>query len=264
MEKAMKRSIAKLIGAITLLSSACVLAGCGGTKVLKEPEPFIATPPLASGSDQRIAATLDWVIVRDGPGTWARNADWDEYLIRIQSLADDPIYISNIALLDSQGTRTEPRQTRSQLVKGTKETKRRYKGEGIQVKAGASGGALIVAGAVTGAAAVSIGSAALFTSEALAGAALGGIVLAPALVVGGVVRNVNNHKVDEHIRSRQTLLPVELQEKAEKRLNIFFPLTPSPRQIELTYIDSTGEHTLAIDTPTELQGLHLVTQNEGQ
>ena len=31
------------------------------------------------------AAALDWIIVRDGPGTWAKNVDWDEYLIRVHT-----------------------------------------------------------------------------------------------------------------------------------------------------------------------------------
>ncbi len=51
------------------------LSGCGGTKVLKEPEPLVVTRPLATASDQHLSATLDWVIFRDGPGTWAKNVD---------------------------------------------------------------------------------------------------------------------------------------------------------------------------------------------
>jgi hypothetical protein len=53
-----------------------VLSGCGGTKVLKEAQPIQTTQPLATASDQQVTAILDWVIVRDGPGTWAKNADW--------------------------------------------------------------------------------------------------------------------------------------------------------------------------------------------
>ena len=72
---------------VTATLSLC-LVGCGGSKVLKEPNPFAVTQSLATASDQRLYATLDWVIVRDGPGTWAKNVDWDEYLIRIQNLSD--------------------------------------------------------------------------------------------------------------------------------------------------------------------------------
>ncbi len=238
------------------------LSGCGGTKVLKESEPLVVTQSLATASDQRLAATLDWVIVRDGPGTWAKNVDWDEYLIRVQNLSDDSIRVTNITVLDSVGTLVETRENRKQLVKGTKKTKRRYKGEGLKVKAGASTGALVVAGAVTAAVtAAAITSAGLglaATGGAAAGVATAGLILLPVLAVGSVFRGVNNSKVNKQIESRQTLLPVVLQEEEEKSLDIFFPLAPSPRQIEITYANSQGDHTLIIDTHVALDGLHLV------
>ena len=72
------------------------LSGCGGTKVLKEAQPIQTTQPLATVSDQQVTAILDWVIVRDGPGTWAKNADWDEYLLRIRNLSDQPIQVIRV------------------------------------------------------------------------------------------------------------------------------------------------------------------------
>ena len=247
---------------VTATLSLC-LVGCGGSKVLKEPNPLAVTQSLATASDQHLYATLDWVIVRDGPGTWAKNVDWDEYLIRVQNLSDDSIRVTNITVFDSVGTPIEARETRKQLVKGTKKTKRRYKGEGLKVKAGASTGTLVAAGAVTAAAtAAAVSSMSFGLGAASSGAAVGvataGIILLPVLAVGGVFRGVNNSKVDKQIKSRQTLLPVVLQEEEEKSLDIFFPLTPSPRQIEVTYADSQGAHTLIIDTRKVLDGLHLV------
>ena len=238
------------------------LFGCGGSKVLKEPEPLVVTRALASAADEQLSVTLDWVIVRDGPGTWAKNVDRDEYLIRVDNLSEDSLQLTNIIALDSLGTRIDAGATRKQLIKGTKKAKRRYKGEGLKVKAGAGAGTMMVAGAVTAATAMSVGAAAVFSSSALAGAALGGLVLAPVLAVGGVFRGVNNSKVSNQIESRQTLLPVVLQKKEEKSLDIFFPLTPSPRQIELTYVDSQGGHTLIVDTQAALEGLHLVQAEE--
>jgi len=243
--------------------AAVALSGCGGTKMLKEPEPLVVTQSLAAASDQRLAATLDWVIVRDGPGTWAKNVDWDEYLIRVQNLSDESIQVTNITVLDSVGTLVETRENRKQLVKGTKKTKRRYKGEGLKVKAGVGTGTLVAAGAVTAAVtAAAVASAGLgmgaATSGAAFGIATGGLILLPVLAVGSVFRGVNNSKVNKQIESRQTLLPVVLQEEEEKSLDIFFPLAPSPRQIEITYANSQGDHTLIIDTHVALDGLHLV------
>ena len=247
------------ISGATMIAAALSLslAGCGGTKVLKEPEPLVVTQSLANTSDQTLAATLDWVIVRGGPGTWAKNADWDEYLIRVENTGHQTVRVTNAMVLDSLGTRIGSSDNRKQLIRGAKDAKRRYKGEGLEVRAGAGAGTMMVAGAVTAAAAVSIGSAALFTSQALAGAALGGLVLAPALAVGGVFRGVNNSKVGKQIEARQAPFPVELQSGEEKLLNVFFPLTPSPQQLELTYVDSLGEHIVIVDTLASLEGLHL-------
>jgi len=191
------------------------LFGCGGTKVLKEPEPLVVTQSLATASDQHLSATLDWVIFRDGPGTWAKNVDWDEYMIGVQNLGGDSLQLTNITVVDSLGTPIEPRQNRKQLVKGTKETKRRYKGEGLKVKAGVSGGVLIGAGVVAAAGTSGVGAAAVAGGGAAAGAAAV-VVLVPVLAVGGIVRGVNNRKVNNQIESRQTLLPVSLQEEEEK------------------------------------------------
>lgn len=261
----MKHSNVCSYSAIGLLLSACLLAGCAGTKVLKEPLPLRTTKPLAVESDERVTVILDWVIVRDGPGTWARNADWDEYLLRVSNQSALPIHINELIVTDSLNTRVASEPGRKELVKGSKKTARRYKKSGIRVKAGRGSGTMLVTGAAVtvvgvgaayGAASAALASGA--TSAGSAGTAVGGLVLlGPALVLGGVVRGVNNHAVNEEILLRQTELPLEVAAGEEVQLNIFFPLVPSPVAIELSYTDESGEHRLAVDTRMALNGLHL-------
>ena len=238
-----------------------VLSGCGGTKVLKEAQPIQTTQPLATVSDQQVTAILDWVIVRDGPGTWAKNADWDEYLLRIRNLSDQPIQVTRIIVVDSLDTRIESQPKRKQLVKGSKQTARRYKDSGIKVKAGRGAGTMLVAGAavtVIGVGAASVVAVSGATVAGSAGAAAGGLLLlGPALAVGGIVRGVRNSAVNKQIEQRQTVLPLELSAGEELPLNVFFPLAPSPGMVELSYTDVTGEHSLTIDTSTSLNGLHI-------
>ena len=247
---------------VTLNLTCCLLilfglSACGGTKVLKEPESLLVTQALATNADQQVSATLDWVIFRDGPGTWAKNVDWDEYLVRVRNLGDGAILLTNIIVVDSLGAAIEPRLNRKQLVKGTRETKRRYKGEGFKVKAGLSGGVLLGAGVVTAAGTSGLGAAAMAGGGAAAGAAAV-VVLVPVLAVGGIVRGVNNSKVNKEIEARQSLLPVVLEHDEEQVLHVFFPLSPSPQQLELTYVDSGEEVSLIVDTRAALEGLHLV------
>ena len=243
------------IGFVALL--AVCLSGCGGTKVLKEPEPLAITQSIADALDDSLLARLDWIIYRDGPGTWAKNVDWDEYMIGVKNVSGDALRMTDIIVVDSLGTQVDPRLNRKDLVKGTKETKRRYKDEGLKVKAGVSGAVLLGAGVVAAAGTSGLGAAAMAGGGAAAGAAAA-VVLVPALAVGGVVRGINNSKVNNQIEIRQTKLPIDLSEQEQENLVLFFPLVPSPRQIELTYVDTRGEHKLIVDTQSSLEGLHSV------
>lgn len=253
---------------IALVLGASVLSGCGGTKVLKEVQPIQTTQPLAVESDQRLAATLDWVIVRDGAGTWAKNADWDEYLLRVNNLSDRPIQVTRITVIDSLETSIESQAGRKQLVKGSKQTARRYRKTGIRVKAGRGAGTMLVAGAAVTVVGVGAASVAAYgaglgaTAGGAAAAASGLLLLGPALAVGGIVRGVRNGAVNDQIEQRQTLLPLEVDPGAELPLDAFFPLAPSPRRVELIYTDVYGEYSLVIDTSAELQGLHIDSTEE--
>ena len=248
------------------LLSTCLVAGCGGSKVLKEAQPMHTAKPLASISDHRVDATLDWVIVRDGPGTWAKNADWDEYLLRVRNRSDQPISVTQLVVVDSLETRIEPQSGRKQLVKNSRQTARRYKTSGIKVKAGRGAGTMLVTGAAVTVVGVGAAHAAAYgaimsgaSTTGTAGAAAGGLLLlGPALAVGGIVRGINHGAVNDQIELRQTTLPVEIPAGEELELTLFFPLAPLPKVAEISYSDATGLHSLAIDTSTALDGLHIV------
>lgn len=240
-------------GALCLLIA---LSACGGSKVLKEPESFNATEPLAVASDQTLSVALDWVIVRDGPGTWARKADWDEYLLRVRNDSDQPVRITRMTVIDSLDEPAESQSGRKQLVKSSKKTVSRYKKSGMKVQAGSGIGAVGVATAAASGTVMALGTATY--GIAAAPAALGAsLVLAPVLAVGGVVRGVNQSKVNKQIELRQTALPLDLAPREEQTLDIFFPIAPSPIKVELTYTSASGEQRLEIDTRTALDGLHI-------
>lgn len=109
------------------------VSGCGGSKVLKEPEPLVLTQPLVAASNEGFSVTLDWVIVRDGPGT-----------------------------------QIETGESRSQLVKATKTAKRRYKGEGLTVQAGAGVATLVAGGTALALGSVAVGWGATGASDLVA------------------------------------------------------------------------------------------------
>lgn len=242
----------------------CLAAtGCGGTKMLESPEEFVPGAPLAGIVDTHLAVTLDWIIVRDGPGTWARSADWDEYVFTVHNRADQPLQILSVRVVDSLGKAAAADDDRERLVEASRDTSQRYQGQDIEVKAGASSELLFAAGALGalgGAMAVEAGTTiALYggSSAMAAAGVLGVLVLAPALVVGSVVKSANEAEVAMEIRRRHTLLPAEVAAGETLTLTQFFPLAPAPQRIELVWIEPEGQHVISIDTAEALAGLHL-------
>ena len=255
----------KIISILVIFNLIGLLTGCGGTKVLKKPQPLENTLPLATASDQHVSATLIWVIVRDGPGTWAKNADWDEYLVNVVNETENDIQIIDVIIVDSLGTRLASNSDRKQLVKESKETIKRYEDSNIEVKSGIGIGTVL---AVTGASIVGAGAlataaapAALMTGGAVivGAAAIGAIVvLVPSVIGIGTVRYINRKKVSKEIEKRHTVEPVIIKSHENLILDMFFPLAPSPTQLEISYMIAGVEETLVVNTSEALNGLHLV------
>jgi len=267
-ERARSSKFTRQIRATVALTLAFLcLAGCGGAKVLKEPKSLELQGALVVESDSRLTAGFDWVIVRDGPGTWSKNADWDEYLFRLHNASDSEISIESVNIYDSLNTRITSSARRRDLIKGSKAASKRYKAEGLKVKAGLGGTGLVAVGGATYVAGMSAG-AALFAGGATGAAAgvavVGALVAAPVLVVGGIFRGVNNHKVTSEIANRHTDLPLALSAGNDAALDLFFPLSPSPGKIEINYSDANGAHQLTIDTAVALAGLHLRAAEQAQ
>ena len=225
--------------------------------MIRNPEPLAPIPLLGTVSDERLVVALEAVIVRDSPGSWAKNVDWDEYLIRIRNRGSEPVQIYGVTVVDSLGTPIAPGLNRRQLVAGTRAAKRRYKDEGLKVQAGVNGAVLMGAGVAAAAGTSGVGTAAMAGGSAAVVASA-----AVALAVGGVVRGLNNNKVSGEIKRRQTPLPIALVPSEEISAHIFFPVSPSPRKVEVQYLCGERTNTLALDTKIALHGLHLEIELE--
>jgi hypothetical protein len=252
------------------LAIACtvILSGCGGTKILKEPLALEITQPLATASGQNVSAELIWVIVRDGPGTWAKNANWDEYLVNVVNESGEMIRIIDVTIVDSSGVRQATNADYRELVNESKETTKRYKDSNLKVEAGIGAGTMMAVGGATILGASYVGAA--VTGATFAGAAVGAgilaggiVVLVPTVAGISIVRSNNRKKVAREIRKRHTFLPVTINSNEDLLLDIFYPLAPSPTQLEITYIVGGVEETLVVNTSEALNGLHLV-QDENE
>ncbi len=244
------------------------LTGCAGSRILEEPVPLRLEKALATRSDGLVSVSLDWVIARDWPGTWAKNADWDEYLISVANDSEGEVAIVDTVVVDSMGTEHHPDSNRSQLVKSSRKCLERYKDTGLKVKAGWRGTELIVTGVAAGVLSPAAGfgaaaAAAASGSVALTLAAGGAVVLAgPVIATTGIVRAIRNNKVAKVIEARQTPLPHTVPAGGRSRLDLFFPLAPSPSQIRVSYERGGEQKTLVLDTSEVLSGLHIVKESD--
>lgn len=252
------------MGQVTFVVAA---AGCGGTKVLKEPQPLEITQPLAIAKDHHISVVLYWVIVLDGPGTWAKNADWDEYLINVENKTGKEIQIIGVTIVDSLGVKLTSSADYNELVDESKKTTKRYKDSNLKVKAGIGIGTVLAVTGVSlvgaGAGAVAAAPAAFMASGAVVGAAATAgaiLVLVPAAIGVGTVRYINRKKVSKEIEKRHTVFPIIIKSDQNLFLDVFFPLAPSPTQLEINYIVLGAKEALVLNTSEALNGLHLVQE----
>lgn len=255
---------------LLMLMLCTVTTSCGGgTKVLKEPQQIEITRPLASFENSDVSIDIDWIIVSNGPGSWAENAYWDEYLIAVRNIGSDILSITDVVVFDSKGNRILPLSNRKKLVKKSKKLIRKYKEDEIDVHPGMGSGQLLATGGALTVTGVSIGYAAASTMAPYGGASAGataagvvgvGLILAgPVVAVAAIIRASNNSEVDKEIKDRRTILPAALDTANSSRLHLFFPIAVSPSHLVVRY-EVAGKHQeVTIDTRDQLMGLHLGT-----
>lgn len=249
--------------ALLCVASLALSACGGGTKLVRHAAPVPQRElPIAVAANDTLAAQLDFIVVRNGPGAWAKNGDWDEYLIRVRNTSASPVELRAVEVTDSEGHPSGALNDRGELVSASKLTAKRYRQIGVKVAPGRGGDGLLVAG--IGAGGVAYGAAAASATGALVaagytGAVVGaGMILASPVLLGvGIVRMVNNSKVDNRIESRASPLPVTIRAGSDVLLDLFFPISPSPRHLTFNYRTAQGDQQLQIDTSGVLAGLHL-------
>ena len=238
--------------------AACVtIAGCAGPSLLDSQRAIESTKPLAEASDERVHVSIENVIVRNGAGSWARDAEWDEYLIKVRSLSGEPLEVREVVLFDALDQRVEARTDRSGLTDGTREIERRYGESGRLVRI-RGGNGWVAAGVTSAGVATAIGLSAPagFAGMAMAAAAASAVVsVGAAFVAAGVVRAVKNARVDNEIQRRRSVLPVALSRGAEATVDLFFPITPLSTRAQVVYADLESEHRVDISTGALLAAL---------
>src|SRR5687768_5903373 len=114
------------------LFMALALSACGA-KIVKDAPPPPTDRVLAEAASPQANVQLTWVLVSEGPGSWAEEAVWDEYLVRVRNTGTAPISVTGAVLEDSSGMPATPLDSRKALIQASKHVAQRYKDRGVPI-----------------------------------------------------------------------------------------------------------------------------------
>jgi hypothetical protein len=199
----------------------------------------------------RLEAKLASVITDGSPGSWKREAFWDEYVATLHNSGDQPVQLASVTLVDFAGTPRSPGDDPWALERESKTLERKYRDSGMAFARIAGPRVLAAAAEPVVIASAGIGAA---------GAAAAATVTAVALPVYAVtIWSINRHNksaIKAEFNRRRLPLPLSLAPGETRTGSLFFPMVPNPRSMDLTWSNEsgTGDSLLALDF---LRGLHV-------
>jgi hypothetical protein len=257
--------IARTIGrfAAALAFAVVLLGGSGCVSAKYKLAKGGMPPPVAlnlTASQPPVEAAVNAVIVLHGPGSWKREAYWDEYAVAIANRGAAPITVESASLIDFQDIATAPGDDPWKLEAVSKTWWQK-------VKASESGNLLALGAGAVGASGVLLAAAiaadggflapATAAGNLLAGAAAATLAAAPIYAVTVVVINSKNkHQVAAEFDHRRMKLPRTIAPGEIAQGSLFFRVSPAPKRLILKGHGADEPRELAIDL-APLAGLHL-------
>jgi hypothetical protein len=194
---------------------------------------------------------LDTVIVYGGPGSWKREAFWDEYVVTLRNQGDQPLNVVAVALTDATGVARAAGEDPWKLEKESKDLEKRYREAGMSFARAAAPRVMVATAepaVVTGAGIGSAGAAAVAATTAVA-----------LPVYGVAVQSINHHNkaaITKEFARRRLALPITLAPGETRTGSLFFPMIPDPRSLGLDWSNDSDHGTSALPLDS-LLGLHM-------
>jgi hypothetical protein len=238
-----------------LLSFSLVGSGCLSTKYKMAPKDTPAPLPFNLAVTQPpVALALHTVIVIKGPGSWKKEAYWDEYVVSILNQGAQPLVVSSAGLVDVLGTEQAVGTDPWTLEKISRENLKQYEHVGRKILLGAG---LTAAWAIS----LPLGYAAAWGgSTALAVVAASAFFLIPVFAVGSGVRYFSaRSSIKDEFNRRRITTPLTLQAGEMKKGSLFFPVCPGPQRLILHCRVGDEAKDINLDL-TLLAGLHLLKE----
>jgi hypothetical protein len=198
-----------------------------------------------------LEASLASVITDGAPGSWKREAFWDEYVVALHNTGEQPLEVASLSLVDFAGTSRAPGDDPWALERESKTLERKYQDSGMAFARIAVPRILLATAEPVVIASAGIGAA---------GAAAAATATAVALPVYGLtIWGINRHHksaIKAEFNRRRLPLPLSLAPGETRTGSLFFPMIPNPRSIDLNWSTESGtdDSVLPLDF---LYGLHV-------
>lgn len=239
---------------VLLLAAACLclVTACVSPKYKRADK---NTPPVLPLNVKFPSSTLDTSLYTEigdgGPGSWKREAFWDEYTVIMHNEGDQALIIAAATLMDYAGAVRPAGTDPWALERESKTLEKRNHDAGIDfarmaaprvIATAAEPGTVAVAGiGATGAVAVATAAA----------------VAIP--VYGVTIFSINMHNkasIKNEFNRRRVPLPLTLAPGETRIGSFFFPMVPNPQALTLRWASSAGDGETALDLYF-LEGLHV-------
>lgn len=254
------RISSSLVTAAVIAAMLSTQAGCVATKykLAKKNTPPVQLLNVAFPPSAPLQPTFTSLISYGGPGSWKREALWDEYVVTLRNSGERPVTVDSAVLTDSAGTLIVAGSEPWALEKQSKLLEKQYKDRGEAFVRTAGPGVLIVG---TGAAIASATATAGIVSSAAVGAALAVVALPVYYVTVLSINHHNKKAVMAEFSRRRLRLPLTLAAGETRTGSVFYPMVRAPHSLELSWSSesASGQAELPLDF---LHGLHVPTVDE--
>ena len=234
----------------------CGQCGCVATKyqLARKGTPPVEVLNVDFPRAATLQATLVALISHGGPGSWKREALWDEYVVALRNNCEQPISLESVTLADSAGMPVAAGVDPWVLEKQSKRLEKRYRATGEAFVRAAGPGVLIVG---AGAAAAAASTSWAYVAPGVAGATLATVFVLP-VYYGSVlaIDQHNKHRVTAEFTQRRLPLPLILAPGETRTASVFYPMVRSPTALGLHWSSESGsrEAVLPLDF---LRALHV-------
>jgi hypothetical protein len=241
-----------------------LLTSCVSAKYKMASEDTPPPVPLnVSAEVHSVNALINTVIIFGGPGSWKRDAYWDEYILSITNHGEHPVALTSATLIDFQGNPVVSGDNPWELQDQSKAWVENYSSGtgGVIIKVGET--SLLTGAIVGGSLAAMLSTSAFVTVSVGAVAALvaaGTVIALPVVGISSVLLNVSRkHKIEDEFNRRRIMLPVTIPPGQVTQGSLFFRITPGPQRLSLLFTGVDRGFDVSVDLKP-LSDLHIDTK----